>query len=135
MLKNYLRPAFPISSGSTTLTAGDRRKESFFTKKVSVDEIVGWLNGLDAKVQTFKWSKTIPSTELFNNFHIVYWAARGDIALDDVMKLNALFKGLDSSEHDNFAKVIQTMFSKVEKIEEAADSDFDPKTYEDDIPF
>ncbi len=106
---------------------GDQRQRATITSKLSVDGVVGWLNSLEKKVDTYKWSKFIPVGELLDGFEIKYWEDREKVDFEAVVKLNALFKNIPKSEIDNFAKAV---LLKLENV-------YDKKATEtaEEIPF
>lgn len=106
-----------------------------FTKKLTSKAVISWLESLDSKVATFKWSRTIPTAELFSGVDCTVYATYGEVPLEDVMKLNALFKSLAADERGNFAKVVLVKLSKLQATTNSAVDDFDPQAYENDIPF
>lgn len=111
----------------------DERLE--FKKKVTIKQAIAWLNSLEEKVSTFKWSRTITSEEVFSDFECKHFDGFNDIALEDLIKLNSLFKAVAAEEHESFARVVQMKFAKLEKAATKVVEDFDPSAYESDIPF
>jgi hypothetical protein len=106
-----------------------------FKKKLTLEAIVSWLESLEGKVATFKWSRTIPTEELFIGIECKFYENRSEVDLESVIKLNALFKSLAAGERESFSKVVLVKLAKLQATPTPAADDFDPHAYEDDIPF
>jgi len=74
---------------------------------IDKENILKWLESLDAVISTYKWAKTIPFEKILSYFKCRFYTRRDrEVPLAEIIKLNGLFKNLPKKEYDSFAETI-----------------------------
>jgi hypothetical protein len=90
-----------------------------------------WLLNLDNLVKKFKWSKTIPLSEIFSNIEIEESRSNPDnVDYDSLLKLNGLFVSMPSEERESFVNSVKLYLDQY-VVTRTNDFFVD----EDDVPF
>ncbi len=110
----------------------DSTKRLIFTKKINEAQTIKWLQSLSTIINTYKWSKTIPITDLFIGFTYKYWEKREDVPYEFVLELNEIFKRIATEDHISFSLSIIQIFNKITEIEK---KNIKSDDFSDDIPF
>ena len=95
-----------------------------FKEIIHLDKTIKWLNQLNDLVKRFKWSETISVRILFDSFEFNYSKNEEDVPIDEVSKLDALFRSLNSDEVENFASTVKEILNKNANEDNSEEEDF-----------
>ena len=111
----------------------NKRPRGEISKEITKEDIAKWLKNLNDIVNSYKWSKTIPFTELFKNFSTSYWLDRNDtIDQNNVYNIYNIYKKIPKEDKDSF---IITIKKKLEQIYKEPPPEDETDFADEDIPF
>jgi len=109
---------------------------------ITIDKIKTWLNSLNDLIKEYKWSKTIPFTELFKIFSMSYYEQYNDtIDKKDIVNISKIYNQIKPGDRGGFYKVVLKKIEKLyqkptsDKTNIDTPSDNDLNFSDDDIPF
>jgi hypothetical protein len=108
------------------------------TEYLTQEKVTKWLDGLEGLLRKYKWSKTIPFTSLWPDFHFRYYTRREqEIMYKSISKLYALYSGLPKEEQLLLANTVLLLLGQI--IKPDADKQTEKPTgsdiEDDEIPF
>ena len=108
-------------------------KRVFFNKKFTEQSAKSWLDSLKQLIQSFKWSKQIHSTKVFENYNLSrYNKLNEEISYKVLFELFTIYSGLNKDDKNGFYNTVASEFNKNYDEPKPPTSKVMPK---DDLPF
>lgn len=99
-----------------------------FNQRFTSQNVKDWLGGLLAVLTSYKWSKTIPITELGWPVKYGFWKDHGDVPYEALFELHAISSRLSDVDRESLVVTIMRQFNQRYVAPK-------PQVSGDDIPF
>lgn len=68
--------------------------------KIKAETVARWFEHLNKLIQNYKWSQSIPITEIITGMRYVYWKDRTEVPYKVLFELSGIFNSLNGADRD-----------------------------------